>query len=172
MRVRVFGCGFVYCWHETGGWGEIHLSPVRDVLPFSFLFPPPPPPPPSAPSFLFKPATLLGRSISQPHSFYFPPPRKKDERRVSREEKRKGGEKEERAEKEKKRGGNVLLCLRFPVLPGAPECASVRDLALFSLHAFKGKFVTEPGFCTSVISFFFFFSTLLILFLHQTPPSP
>lgn len=45
-----------------------------------------PPTPPSAPSFLFKPATLLGRSISQPHFS-----RKRDERRVSREEKRKGG---------------------------------------------------------------------------------
>lgn len=52
----------------------------------------------------------------------------------------------------------MLLYLRFPVLHCAPECVSVRDLALFSLHAFKGKFVTEPGFCfTSVISFFFFF---------------
>lgn len=65
------------------------------------------------------------------------------------------GEKGEK--KIKKKGGNVLLYLRFPVFPGASECASVRDLALFSFHAFKGKFVTEPCFCTSVISFYFFF---------------
>ena len=66
--------------------------------------------------------------------------------------------------RKKKRGKHAAVS----PLPGAPECAAVRDLALFSLLAFKGKFVTEPGFCTSVIffspfslvarcSFYFFF---------------